>query len=164
MRVRAQSVSSVSAEGGIRAISGFGQTWWRVAMSPSARGVRTREVATCYDRGRGRTHGHRRQYEDACKRGPNKLRPSHQCTTHIALPCIACGGALPRPGRTRFGTSALVGQDPDKAEADSVATEGRVHVVSVGRGTVVGTDVPAAATYNPTQTRGRTHRIRTIDK
>ena len=57
----------------------------RRAMYPRRprRGASERgRATTCYDRGRGRTHGHRRQYEDACKRGPNKLRPSHQCTTH----------------------------------------------------------------------------------
>ena len=70
-----------------------------VPAPPSARDVRTRKVATCYDRGRGRTHGHRRQYEDTCKRGPNKLRPSHQCTTH-STPMRRV-----RPGRYRAQTT-----------------------------------------------------------
>ena len=61
-----------------------------------ARDVRTWEVATCYDRGRGRTHGYRRQIEDACRRGPNKLRPSRRHTP-IRTMMTACGKMLPHP-------------------------------------------------------------------
>ena len=64
---------------------------------------------------------------------------------NVPSPRVACGWALPRLGRTRFGAAALVGQDHDKAEADAAVPAGRVEVVPVGRGAAVGIVAPAAA-------------------
>lgn len=114
-------------------------------------------VATCCDRGRGRAHGHKRQIEDTHEHGRNKLRPSRRHIPNRAT--TACGRELSRPNRTRFGASALVGQDPDKAEAAVAVAVGRVVAAPVGRSAEDRVAAPASAALHPARTRGRTFRI-----
>ena len=90
-------MSSVSAEGGIRAISGFGQTWWRVAMSTRrVASERGRSQRVTNEGGDGRTDTDDNMKTHVNVDPINCVLPTN--APHTALPCVACGPGATAPG------------------------------------------------------------------